>query len=87
MSTVQDQAETNVGRTALSGEERRAALERAVAGFVADGWRQERKLDFVRVLVGHNGFRTVLVRRRFGIHDRRQLVEVDTQGNVSIRPV
>lgn len=88
MSTVQDIREApTVGRTPLSAELRETILDRAVAEQAAEGWALETKPDVERVLVGHNKFRRVLVRRQWSIRNVRELVEVDKQGNVSVRHV
>jgi hypothetical protein len=76
-----------VGETPISAEVREAALDRAVAELAAEGWELDTKTDIERVLVGHNRFRRILVRRQWGIHNLRQLVEVDKRGTVSIRRV
>ena len=75
------------GQTPISAEVREAALDRAVAELAAEGWKLNTKEDVERVLVGHNRFRRVLVRRRWGIRNLRELVEVDTRGTVSTRRV
>lgn len=88
MSTVQDIREApTVGRTPLSAELRETILDRAVAEQAAEGWALETKPDVERVLVGHNKFRRVLVRRQWSIRNVRELVEVDKQGSVSVRHV
>ena len=71
----------------VSAEVREAALARAVAEQAAEGWEPETKPDVERVLVGHNHFRRTLVRRKWGIRNLRELVEVDNRGTVSIRRV
>jgi hypothetical protein len=76
-----------VGQTPISAEVREAALDRAVAELAAEGWELETKPDVERVLVGHNKFRRILVRRQWGIRNLRELVEVDKRGTVSIRRV
>jgi hypothetical protein len=87
MTTVQDIPEAGARETTRSTDERKAALERAVADLTAHGRRLESKPDYQAVLVGHNKYRAVLVRRQWGFRDRRELVEVDKQGEVSIRKV
>jgi hypothetical protein len=76
-----------VGQTPISAEVREAALDRAVADLATEGWELDTKPDIERVLVGHNRFRRILVRRQWGIRTIRELVEVDNRGTVSIRPV
>jgi hypothetical protein len=76
-----------VGQTPISAEVREAALDRAVAELAAEGWELETKPDVERVLVGHNRFRRILVRRQWGIRNLRELVEVDKRGTVSARRV
>jgi hypothetical protein len=76
-----------VGETPISEEVREEALDRAVAELAADGWELETKPDVERVLVGHNRFRRILVRRQWGIRNLRELVEVDKRGTVSTRRV
>jgi hypothetical protein len=88
MTTVRDMPEAGVIETAKStDDERKAALERAVADLTAHGRRVESKPDYQAVLVGHNEFRVALVRRQWGIRPRRELVEVDKRGDISIRQV
>ena len=88
MSPVQDiQIAPVVGDTPISAEVRETALDRAVADLAAEGWNLETKPDVERVLVGHNRFRRILVRRQWGIRELRQLVEVDKRGAVSTRRV
>ena len=87
MATVQDIPRTETVEEATSPDARKAALEDAVAELAAQGWKREAKRDYERVLVGHNGFRVVMVRRQWGFRDRRVLVDVDRQGVVSTRPV
>ena len=76
-----------VGQTPISAEVREATLERAVAELAADGWELDTKPDIERVLVGHNMFRRILVRRQWGIRNIRELVDVDKRGAVSTRRV
>lgn len=76
-----------VGQTPISAEVREAALERAVAELVAEGWELDTKPDIERVLVGHNRFRRILVRRQWGFRNIRELVDVDNRGAVSTRRV
>ncbi len=76
MSTVQD--------LPISDETRHAALDRAVAELEAEGWHRDRKRDNERVLVGHNEFRRLLARSQRPFGTRRELVEVDKHGKVSI---
>jgi hypothetical protein len=76
-----------VGHRPISAEVREAALDRAVAELAAEGWELETKPDVERVLVGHNRFRRILVRRQWGIRNLRELVEVDKRGTVSTRRV
>jgi hypothetical protein len=76
-----------VGQTPISAEVREAALERAVAELAAEGWKPDTKPDIQRVLVGHNRFRRILVRRQWGIHNIRELIDVDKRGGVSARRV
>jgi hypothetical protein len=71
----------------MSTEVREAALDRAVAELAAEGWELETKPDVERVLVGHNRFRRILVRRKWGFRNLRELVEVDKRGAVSTRRV
>jgi len=66
---------------------REAVLERALAEQAAEGWEPDTKPDVERVLVGHNKFRRILVRRQWGIRSLRELVEVDKRGTVSVRRV
>ena len=87
MTTVQDIPRADTAETAIRPEARKALLDQAVAELMGRGWRKEKNHDYERVLVGHNGFRVVLVRRQWGIRDRRTLVEVDGRGEVSTRPV
>ena len=84
MTTLLDMPKAGVVETTTG--EREAALGRAVADLTTQGWRVESKPDYRAVIVGHNKFREVLVRRQLGIRSRRELVEVDKRGNVSIRP-
>ena len=87
MSAVQETSEVLiVGETPLSAEVRETVLDRAVAEQAAEGWALETNPDFEQVLVGHNKFRRALVRRQWGIRTVRELVDVDKQGNISIRP-
>ncbi|HET7759323.1 MAG TPA: hypothetical protein VFK62_05330 [Gaiellaceae bacterium] len=79
MSTVQD--------LPISDETRLAALDRAVADLEAEGWHSDPKRDNERVLVGHNEFRRLLVRARRPLGTRRELVEVDKHGQISITSV
>jgi hypothetical protein len=76
-----------VGDLPASDEVREAALDRAVAELAAEGWEPETKPDVERVLVGHNRFRRILVRRQLHVRNVFQLVEVDKRGTVSIRRV
>jgi hypothetical protein len=76
-----------VSQTPISAEVREAALERAVAELAAEGWQLDTKPDIERVLVGHNRFRRILVRRQWGIRNIRELVDVDNRGAVSTRRV
>jgi hypothetical protein len=76
-----------VGQAPISAEVRETALDRAVAELTAEGWELETKPDVERVLVGHNRFRRILVRRQWGIRNLRELVEVDKRGTVSTRRV
>ena len=76
-----------VSQTPISAEVREAALERAVAELAAEGWELNTKPDIERVLVGHNRFRRILVRRQWGIRNIRELVDVDNRGAVSTRRV
>ncbi|HEU5066481.1 MAG TPA: hypothetical protein VFT86_11525 [Gaiellaceae bacterium] len=86
MSATLDLTETPVlGKTPVSAEVRETVLERAVAEQAAEGWEPEKKPDVERVLVGRNKFRRILVRRKWGIRNLRELVEVDKRGTVSIR--
>ena len=71
----------------LSAEVREAVLEHALAEQAAEGWEPETKPDIERVLVGHNKFRRILVRRQWGFRTIRELVDVDKRGTVSIRRV
>ena len=76
-----------VGQTPISAEVREAALDRAVAELATEGWELDTKPDIERVLVGHNRFRRILVRRQWGIRNIRELVDVDNRGTVSTRRV
>ena len=76
-----------VGQTPISAEVREAALDRAVAELAAEGWELDTKPDIERVLVGHNRFRRILVRRQWGIRNIRELVDVDKRGAVFTRRV
>ena len=87
MSPVQEIQSPVVGETPISDEVREAALDRAVAELAAEGWRPETKSDIERVLIGHNRFRRILVRRQWGIRSLCQLVEVDKHGNVATHRV
>lgn len=88
MNLVQDRRAPAVDdETLVSDEGRTAILGRAVAKFEAEGWALETKQDVNRVLIGKNRFRQVLCRKTWGIRNRREVVEVDKQGNVGIRPV
>ena len=88
MSAVQELHQAPVvDDVAVSTEVREAALERAVAELVAEGWEPETKQDVERVLVGNNRFRRLLVRRQLHIRSLRQMVEVDKRGIVSTRRV
>jgi hypothetical protein len=79
MSTVQD--------TRISDEVRRETLDHAVADLEAEGWQRDPKRDNERVLVGHNEFRRLLVKRRRPLGTQRELVEVDRLGRVSVTRV
>ena len=86
MSAVQETSEALiVGETPLSAEVRQTVLDRAVAEQTAEGWALETNPDVEQVLVGHNKFRRVLVRQQWGIRKVHELVDVDKQGNISIR--
>lgn len=86
MSAVQETSEALiVGETPLSAEVRETVLDEAVAEQAAEGWALETNPDVEQVLVGHNKFRRVLVRRQWGIRTVRELVDVDKQGSISIR--
>lgn len=86
MSAVQETSEALiVGETPLSAEVRETVLDQAVAEQAAEGWALETNPDVEQVLVGHNKFRRVLVRRQWGIRTVRELVDVDKQGSISIR--
>lgn len=88
MSVVQEIRDAPVvGETPISAEVREEALDRAVAELAAEGWELNTKPDIERVLVGHNRFRRILVRRQWGIRNLRELVEVDKRGTVSTRRV
>jgi hypothetical protein len=88
MSAVQQIREAPiVDETPLSAEVRKTVLDRAVAEQGAEGWALETKRDVERVLVGSNEFRRVLVRRQWGIRNVHELVDVNKQGNVSVRHV
>ena len=88
MSAVREIHDAPVaGQTPISAEVREAALERAVAELAAEGWELDTKPDIERVLVGHNRFRRILVRRQWGIRNIRELVDVDKRGAVSTRRV
>ena len=88
MSAVQEIRDAPVvGQTPISAEVREAALDRAVAELATEGWELDMKPDVKRVLVGHNRFRRILVRRQWGIRNLRELVEVDNRGTVSVRRV
>ena len=88
MSAVQEIRDAPViGQTPISAEVREAALDRAVAKLAAEGWELETKPDVVQVLVGHDRFRRILVRRQWSIRNLRELVEVDKRGTVSTRRV
>ena len=76
-----------IGQTPISAEVREAALDRAVAKLAAEGWELETKPDVEQVLVGHDRFRRILVRRQWSIRNLRELVEVDKRGTVSTRRV
>ena len=71
----------------LSDETRHTALDRAVADLEAEGWHRDPKRDNERVLVGRNEFRRLLVKARRPIGTRRELVEVDRYGRISITHV
>jgi hypothetical protein len=86
MKTVLNMPNADVITTTPSSEVRKAALGRAVAGLTAQG-RRVAKPDYQAVLVGHNDYRAVLVRRQWRIREVYELVEVDEQGNISIREV
>jgi hypothetical protein len=86
MSAVQETSEALIiGETPLSAEVRETVLDREVAEQAAEGWALETNPDVEQVLVGHNKFRRVLVRRQWGIRTVRELVDVDKHGNISIR--
>lgn len=88
MSAVQEIRDAPVvGQTPISAEVREAALDRAVAELAAEGWELDTKSDVERVLVGHNKFRRILVRRQWGVRKLREMVEVDKRGTVSTRRV
>ena len=65
---------------------RQAALDNAVSERAAEGWALEQHDDYERVLVGHNQFRRLLLKRR-GPLKRRELVEVDKRGEITITRV
>ena len=73
--------------TPVSEEVRQAVLDRALAEETAEGWHPDTKSDIERVLVGHNRFRRVLVRRQWHVRNLRELVEVDRHGDLSIHRV
>lgn len=73
--------------TPVSEEVRQAVLDRAFAEQTAEGWEPDTKADVERVLVGHNRFRRVLIRRQWGVRNMRELIEVDRHGKLSIRRV
>jgi hypothetical protein len=79
MTTVQDESK--------STDELKAALTSAVADLEAHGRVAETRPDYERVLVGHDEFRRLLVRRQWGIRRRHELVEVDKKGKISGRQV
>jgi hypothetical protein len=85
MTTMLEAPEADASTT-LSSDERTASLERAVEDLTAQG-RRVAKPDYQAVLVGHDDFRVVLVRREWGIRDRFELVDVDREGKISIREV
>ena len=85
MTTMQDIPA--VGATEITTDERKVALDRTVSKLKSEGHRVESKPDINAVLVGHNEFRVLLVRRQWGIRNRHELVEVDKRGNISIRQV
>jgi hypothetical protein len=88
VNTVQETDDAPVvSQTPISAEVREAALDRAVAELAAEGWEPDTKPDVERVLVGHNRFRRILVRRQWGIRNLREMVEVDKRGTVSTRRV
>jgi hypothetical protein len=58
-----------------SADDRKAALAIQIQMSVAQGRRVESQSDF----------RAVLVRKAFGLMERREVVEVDEWGNVSIQ--
>jgi hypothetical protein len=88
MSAVQELHHAPVvGDLSASDESRAAALDRAVAELAAEGWEPETKPDVERVLIGHNRFRRILVRRQLHVRSVFKLVEVDKQGAVSTRRV
>ena len=88
MSAVQEIRDAPAaGRIPVSEEVREAALDRALAKLAAEGWELEKKPDVVQVLVGHNRFRRILVRRQWGIRNLRKLIEIDKRGTVSTRRV
>jgi hypothetical protein len=84
MTAVKELPTVEVGK---STNERKAALERAVADLKAEGHVVETRPDYQKVLVGHNEFRRVLVRRQWGIRRRHELVDVDKKGRISVRKV
>jgi hypothetical protein len=58
-----------------SPDERKALLARQIQTSVAQGRRVESQGDY----------RAVLVRKRWGVLDQREIVEVDEFGNVSVQ--
>jgi len=58
-----------------SPEERKALLDRHIQMSVVQGRRVESQSDY----------RAVLVRKRWGVLERREILEVDEYGNVSIQ--
>lgn len=67
----------------LPAELRSAALDHFVAELMQQGWVSETKPDNERVLVGRNEFRRLLVQRRW-IRDRREVVDIDVHGQITV---
>ncbi len=63
------------GPTRKSVDERKALLARQIQTSVSQGRRVESQSDF----------RAVVVRRQWGVLDRREIVEVDEWGNIQIQ--